>query len=210
MPAEKNYILSALIFFTAAGVPFVCALFVYRRLTQLRERCEEAWRYLAEELNRRHELCARLLVVGRATNGLSSEALGALDHGRAEVLAHAASMAAKTAAENELAVAIGAVCRSISQSGEELSPEALELLDEFAANEERINAAQRFYNVSVRSLNDRLVRFPYAIVATWFGLAEEEGLVIEPTGVERPKRGGIWREAAARGATPAPSAVHEG
>lgn len=197
MPAEKNYILSALIFVTAAGIPFVVALIVYRRLIRLRERCEEAWRYLAAELTKRHELCAKLMPLIRA-EAINVDVVAALDHGRAEVASPSPSMTAKTAAETELAASLGAVFLAVRKLPEESSAKFDEIAEAFASNEERINAALRFYNVGVRNLNDRLVRFPYSIVATWFGLAEEEGFSVEATGIERPLREGVWGGASSR------------
>jgi LemA protein len=198
-PLSQHVVLTALAFAIATITPIALAITVYRRLTRLRGRGAEAWNLLRAELETRHELVPRLVEALRATGTMSREILAGLLAVRAEALAPAESLAEKAAAENRLVEALRELFVLVERQPALADDRGLrEMQEALAANEDRLHAAQRYFNVNIRDYNARLVRFPASLVATWFGLLEEECFVVEDSQIKRPQRDRVWSLSAER------------
>jgi LemA protein len=154
-------------------------VFLYNKLVALRNRVEEAWADIDVQLKRRYDLIPNLIntVKGYAAHERSvfervtearTMAMGAqkmADHGRAE---------------NMLTDALKSLF-AVAEAYPDLKANQnfLELQRELSDTENKIQAARRFYNASVRDMNTAVQSFPSNVIAGMFKFANREFFELE-------------------------------
>src|SRR6266404_7319422 len=154
----------------------VLALWVvlaYNGLVRTRNQAQEAWADIEVQLKRRYDLIPNLVetVKGYAAH----EKTVFEDVTKARSQAMQATGTAKAGAENVLSGALKslfAVAENYPQlkANENFS----KLQDELTDTEDKIQAARRFYNGSVRDYNISLQSFPTNLIAQNFGFTSRE------------------------------------
>ncbi|OGN04237.1 MAG: hypothetical protein A2746_01445 [Candidatus Yanofskybacteria bacterium RIFCSPHIGHO2_01_FULL_44_22] len=159
-----------LLVLTAAGLWLVG---VFNSLVRSRNRVKESWSDIDVQLKRRYDLIPNLV---ETVKGYAAHESGTLDK---VIQARAKAMGAQTVAEHAQAenMLTGALKSLFALSEAYPQLRAVEsftkLQDELADTENKIQAARRFYNTNVLSLNTRVEQFPSNIVASMFGFKKE-------------------------------------
>lgn len=154
-------------------------VWAYNRLVRGRNQMREGWSGIEVQLKRRHDLVP----------GLVECVKGMRDHERAvleEVVRErsaareAAGPAAAGGAETELGKGIGKLL-AVAEGYPELKADGhfRELMDELVETEDQIQFARRYYNGSVRDLNNLVESFPTNLVAKAAGFAPGEFFELE-------------------------------
>ncbi|MDD5318972.1 MAG: LemA family protein [Candidatus Pacebacteria bacterium] len=153
---------------------------------------KEAWSDIDVQLKRRYDLIPNLVntVKGYATH--ESEAFEKVSAARTAAMG-AGTLTDKAQAENNLAGALKSVF-AIAEAYPDLKANTnfLELQRELSDTENKIQAARRFYNGTVRDLNTAVDSFPSNIIAgvfgfpkmEFFGLEESEAAAKQPVEVK--------------------------
>lgn len=189
---DRHVVLTAAAFLLVTAAPVITAAVHHRRLSRLLERCSEAWTLLSGELAVRHGLVPELVDFIRARFPEARSLERRLVEARHAAMAPVESLEERTAAESALAQTLRAAFEAIAKSPAATETSYKRILEGFAGNEDRLQAAQRFHSVNVRDFNTRIERFPYSSVAAWFGFAAEPDFLIEPCGASRPHQAGVW------------------
>ena len=164
-----------------AAVVILWVIGSYNALIRLVTQAKEAWADIEVQLKRRYDLIPNLVatVKGYATHESSafekvtaarSAAMTAGSGGNA-----AGPTAAMAGAENMLTGALKSVF-AIAEAYPDLKANTnfLELQRELSDTENKIQAARRFYNGTVRDLNIKVQSFPGNIIAGMFNFAKME------------------------------------
>ena len=159
-----------LLVLTAAGLWLVG---VFNSLVRSRNRVKESWSDIDVQLKRRYDLIPNLV---ETVKGYAAHESGTLDkviQARAKAMG-AQSVAEHAQAENMLTGALKSLF-ALSEAYPQLRAveSFTKLQDELADTENKIQAARRFYNTNVLSLNTRVEQFPSNIVASMFGFKKE-------------------------------------
>src|ERR1035437_6570514 len=145
------------------------AVFSFNGLVSLRNRAKEAWADIDVQLKRRYDLIPNLVetVKGYATH--ESSAFENVTKARAAAMG-ATGIADKAQAENQLSGTLKTLF-AVSEAYPELKANQnfLQLQQELGDTEDKIQAARRFYNMTVMSLNTSIQSFPGNIIASTFG-----------------------------------------
>lgn len=134
----------------------------------------EAWADIEVQLKRRYDLIPNLVntVKGYATH--ESSAFEKVTQARSQAM-QASSLADHGKAEGELSGTLKSLF-AISEAYPELKANAnfIELQKELSDTENKIQAARRFYNGTVRDFNTRLQSVPSNIIGNLFGFKSAE------------------------------------
>lgn len=167
------------------GVIAVIAIYgiaVYNSFVSLRQKVSEAWADIDVQLKRRYDLIPNLVetVKGYATH--ESTVFEDVTKARSQAM-NASGLEEKAEAENMLSGTLKSLF-AISENYPELKANEnfLELQRELSDTENKIQAARRFYNSVVMSLNTKVESFPDSIIASigsfekreYFEIAESE------------------------------------
>ncbi|MFA5744963.1 MAG: LemA family protein [Candidatus Paceibacterota bacterium] len=164
----------------------------YNRLIILTNRAKESWADIAVQLKRRYDLIPNLVetVKGYATH--ESSAFENVTKARSAAMG-ATGTADKAQAENQLTGALKSLF-AVSEAYPDLKANQnfLQLQQEVGDTEDKIQAARRFYNTTVMTLNIALQSFPTNLVASsfrfkqmdLFELAEADSAAAEPVKVQ--------------------------
>ena len=156
------------------------AVGIYNRLVKLRNHAKEAWADIETELKRRYNLIPNLVetVKGYATH--ESETLENVVKARNAAASPHSSPEAQAKDENILSGALRQLF-AVAEAYPDLKANTnfLELQQELANTEDRIQRSRRFYNANVRDLNTRIEVFPSNVIAGMFGFDKREYFEIE-------------------------------
>jgi LemA protein len=144
----------------------------YNRLITLTNRAKESWADIAVQLKRRYDLIPNLVetVKGYATH--ESNAFENVTKARSAAMG-ATNTADKAHAEDQLTGALKTLF-AVSEAYPDLKANQnfLQLQQELGDTEDKIQAARRFYNTTVMTLNIALQSFPSNLVASSFGFKQ--------------------------------------
>ncbi|RJQ13425.1 LemA family protein [Candidatus Parcubacteria bacterium] len=156
----------------------------YNSLIRRRNRVEESWSDIEVQLKRRYDLIPNLL---ETVKGYAKHEKQVFEN---VTSARAAAMGAKTIGEhskteNMLSSALKTLF-AVSENYPQLraSENFKSLQDELTDTENKIQAARRFFNSTVLSLNTSIQTFPTNIIAGMFGFKTEEFFDIDEKGPE--------------------------
>jgi LemA protein len=158
----------------------IWAVGLYNSLIRTRQHVKESWSAIDTELRRRYDLIPNLVetVKGYATH--EAETLEAVVRARNTAVASNGSPDQQAQDENVLVGALRQLF-AVAEAYPDLKANAsfLHLQQELTVTEDRIQAARRFYNANVRALNTKTEVFPSNMVASMFGITQEEFFEIE-------------------------------
>lgn len=155
----------------AAAAALIWAVVFYNRLVRLRNMALEAWSGVDVQLKRRSDLVPNLV---ETVKGYAEHEKGALE---AVIGARSAVTAAPGAEERMRAEnALSSTLRSlfaVAEAYPELKANAnfIQLQGELGRIEDEIQMSRRYYNGSVRCLNNAVQQFPGLLLAGPFGFA---------------------------------------
>jgi LemA protein len=178
----------ALWLYLAGGSLLVVGLVVlyqYNRMVTLRNRCTESWSNVDTELRRRHDLVPNLVAAVKGAAAHERATLAAVTEARARAVA-AADRSSLEGAENALGRAMERLL-ALAEAYPSLkaSQNFLQLQDELAITEDRIQAARRFYNGNVRDYRNQTRQFPGVLVARSFHFGEVAFFEVESAAMRR-------------------------
>ena len=151
---------------------FACALFVaavtivlFNELVGARNQVRAAWSDIDVQLTRRHDLVPQLVTAVQGYADYERAALTVVTELRSRAMA-AQRLADKAALEGELARQIERIL-ALQERYPDLkaSDNFLALQRDLVAVEDHLQYARRYYNGSVRDLNNRIESFPSLLVA---------------------------------------------
>lgn len=167
-------------------VIFVIA--VYNSLISMRNQVRDAWSGIDVQLKRRYDLIPNVV---EAVRGYAKQEASVFEN---VTKARSEAMQAKTPgehgkAENMLSGALKSLF-AVAEAYPELKSNQnfLDLQRELSMTEDKIQAARRFYNGTVRDFNTKLEVFPNNILAGMFSFKKEEFFQIEGTPEEVAKQ----------------------
>jgi LemA protein len=156
-----------------AALPALWTMFVYNRLAVLARRCEQATADIDVQLRHRHDLVPSLVETVRSFAGHEKEIINNVVNARAEAL-RAVGSHDKLEAETVLTSSIVKLL-SVAESNPTLQAGShfCELRGEIVDVNNKIAAARRFLNMTVKEYNGALDQFPANLIGRRFGLAEK-------------------------------------
>ena len=161
------------------GAVALWGVLVYNSFVTLRNRVREAFSDINVQLKRRYELIPNLVntVKGYATH--ERELLAKVTEARTRAMG-AQGIHDKAVAENMLSQTLKSLF-AVAENYPDLKASAnfLELQRELRDTEDKIQAARRFYNTNVMSLNTSVESFPSNMIARAFAFKKEEFFELE-------------------------------
>ena len=161
----------------------------YNGLVKLNIRTDESWSDITVQLKRRADLIPNLIntVKGYATH--EKDLLVQLTEARTAVLNNSGHIKDVAAADNQLSGALKSVF-AVAENYPDLKANQnfLQLQDELVDTEDKIQAARRFYNGSVRDFNTKRQVFPTNIIAGMLGFKNDKEFfeVADRAAIEEP------------------------
>ena len=146
----------------------------YNGVVTLRNRADEAWSDIMVQLKRRVDLIPNLVNTVKGYAAHEENVFAAVARARAATT-NARGPAEAAMADGQLHGALShllAVAEAYPQL--QASQNFLRLQGELVNTEDKIQAARRFYNGSVRDLNTTIQQFPTNMVAGMFGFTNRE------------------------------------
>ncbi len=161
---------------------------VYNGLIRLRNQVKDAWSGIDVQLKRRYDLIPNVVETVRGFAKQEKSVFEEVTKARSAAM-QAGSPAEKGKAENVLAGTLKTLF-AVSEAYPELKSNQnfLDLQRELSMTEDKVQAARRFYNGSVRDYNTKLEVFPNNILAGMFSFKKEEFFQIEGTPEEVAKQ----------------------
>ncbi len=160
----------------------------YNRGITLRNRCSESWSNVDTELKRRYDLIPNLVAAVKGAAAHERETLDAVTTARAAALANHGKPGDQADAERPLVRAVERLL-AVAEDYPELkaSRNFLQLQEELAITEDRIQAARRFYNANVRDQHNHLRQFPGNLFARLYRFEEESYFEVDAVHRIAPK-----------------------
>ena len=164
-------------------IPLIWFIATYNALVRLRNHCRESWAGIDTELKRRYDLIPNLVETVRGYADYEKETLQKVIEARNKAQSSTGSPKVQAQDENAFIGTLKSLFALVENYPDlKASQNFLELQNELANTEDRIQAARRFYNANVRDINTRIEVIPSNIVASIFGFRQEEYFEIESAG----------------------------
>jgi LemA protein len=162
----------------------IIAIFLYNSLIRSRNQVDEAWSDIEVQLKRRYDLIPNLVetVKGYATQ--ESSVLENVTKARTMAM-QAGNMQERLKDENMLSGALKSLF-AVAESYPDLKSNQnfLKMQGDLTDTEDKIQAARRFYNGTVRDYNTKLQVFPTNIFASMFSFKVRDFFDIDEKGPE--------------------------
>ena len=161
---------------------------LYNGLVRAKNACDESWADIDTELRRRYDLIPNLVETVKGYAAHEHETLDRVVQARNAAAANHGSPASQAHDENALNSGLRQLF-ALAEAYPDLKANHgfLQLQQELANTEDRLQRSRRFYNSNVRDLNNRLQVFPSNMVAQMFAFRAAEYFEIdEPAAREVP------------------------
>lgn len=173
-----------LAFWIILAVVVVIGIFLwatYNALVTLRIRVDEAWSDINVQLKRRLDLIPNLIETVKGYAQHESGVFQAVTEARANVI-NAKGVKETADAENMFEGALKSLF-AVAEAYPDLKANEnfIELQRELVDTEDKIQAARRFYNSGVTSLNTKIQTFPHNIVAALFKFTNRDFFDVDET-----------------------------
>jgi LemA protein len=147
---------------------------LYNTFVSLRQKVAEAWADIDVQLKRRYDLIPNLVETVKGYASHESGVFEEVTKARAQAI-QATGLEQKAEAENVLSGTLKSLF-AVSEAYPDLKANQnfLELQRELSDTENKIQAARRFYNSIVLSLNTKVESFPDSFIASSFGFKKKE------------------------------------
>jgi len=159
---------TTIIVLAVVAVLVLWVVFAYNRLITLTNRAKEAWADIQVQLKRRYDLIPNLVETVKGYAAHEAKTFETVTAARTAAMG-ASTPAASAQAENMLTGALKTLF-AVSEAYPQLraNENFLQLQKELGDTEDKIQAARRFYNTTVMSLNTAEQSFPGNIIANSF------------------------------------------
>lgn len=166
----------------------VLVAFLYNNLVSLRVRTEEAWSDIDIQLKRRYDLIPNLVETVKGYTEHEKETLREVLEARskASTLKVDVSNPDQMAEFSQIQTGLSGALQKLFALAEaypdlKANTNFLELQRELTDTENKIQAARRFYNGTVKELNTRIQTFPSNILASFFSFKNKEFFEVTET-----------------------------
>ncbi len=158
----------------------VWVVVVYNGLVKTRQMVRESWSGIDTELKRRYDLIPNLMEVVKGYATHEKELFSTVAEARAQALASDGDTRSQARDERALVSGVRQLL-AVAEGYPELkaSDNFLDLQNELANTEDRIQAARRFFNANVRDLNTSVESFPSNIIAAMLNFEKEDFFEVE-------------------------------
>jgi LemA protein len=152
----------------------IYAIATFNGLIKLQNRADEGFSDIDVQLKRRHDLIPNLVETVKGYAAHERQTLENVTAARAAAVS-ATGPAAQAQAENQLTGALRQLF-AVAENYPDLkaSRNFLELQNEITDTEDKIQAARRFFNMTVRDLNIKVQSFPSSVIANMRGIKQRE------------------------------------
>jgi LemA protein len=152
---------------------------IYNGLVKLKNKVEEAWSDIDVQLKRRYDLIPNLLETVKGYASHEKSAFKEVTEARSKAM-QASAPADKAKAENGLAGALKSLF-AVAESYPDLKANEnfLDLQNQLAETEDKIQKSRRYYNGNVRDFNTKIQIFPNNLVAPMLGFKKYEFFEVE-------------------------------
>lgn len=173
-----------IIFWIVLAVLVVGAVMVYNGLIRSRNRVDEAWSDIEVQLKRRYDLIPNLVETVKGYAKQESSVLENVTKARNMAMG-AGTMQEKLKDENMLSGALKSLF-AVAEAYPDLKSNTnfMQMQRDLTDTEDKIQAARRFYNGTVRDYNTQLQVFPTNLFASMFSFTAREFFDIDEKGVE--------------------------
>ena len=170
---------ATLIIIIVAVVLALVLIGVYNGLIRTRVRVDEAWSDINVQLKRRYDLIPNLVNTVKGYAAHESKVFDDVTAARTAAM-NATGIAQKAETENQLAGALKSLF-AVSEAYPDLKANQgfQQLQEELVDTEDKIQAARRFYNGSVRDYNIKLQVFPTSLLAGLLGFQHRDFFEVE-------------------------------
>ena len=174
------------IIFGVLAVIIFWFIVAYNGFVRLVNRVKEAWADIEVQLKRRYDLIPNLVETVKGYAAHEREAFEKVTQARAKALG-AQSVKEKEEADNMVSSALKSIF-AIAEAYPQLRAveSFINLQNELADTENKIQAARRFYNGNVRDLNIKIDTFPSNIVARIFNFTKQDFFELEEEAAKEP------------------------
>lgn len=156
-------------------LPFVYVLVQYNGLVSLRNHISDAWANIDTELKRRHELIPNLVSTVKGYAKHEKEVVERVVQLRKQCMDAGSFSNERTGAESQLDSALKRLLITVEAYPDlKADRNFLQLQEELANTENRIQAARRFYNGNVRDYRNKCESIPSNMVAGLFGFESRD------------------------------------
>ena len=163
-------------------------MMTYNGLVNLRNMMQEGWSGIDVQLKRRFDLIPNLVetVKGYATH--EKDTLQNVTEARTAVTNAGSDTEARLQAENMLTGTLRTLF-AVAESYPDLKANTnfLQLQEQLANIENDLQMARRYYNGTVRNLNNGIQKFPAVLIARSFGFKEATFFQVEEEAKQTPK-----------------------
>lgn len=162
----------------------VIVIFLYNSLIRSRNRVEEAWSDIEVQLKRRYDLIPNLVETVKGYAKQESSVLENVTKAR-NMAMNAGTLQEKLKDENMLSGALKSLF-AVSEAYPDLKSNTnfMQMQRDLTDTEDKIQAARRFYNGTVRDYNTKLQVFPTNLIASSLGFTTKQFFDIDEKGPE--------------------------
>ncbi|PIR96508.1 MAG: hypothetical protein COT92_00790 [Candidatus Doudnabacteria bacterium CG10_big_fil_rev_8_21_14_0_10_42_18] len=173
------------IFIIVIVVLALIAVFLYNSLIRAKNRVEEAWSDIEVQLKRRYDLIPNLVETVKGYARQESGVLENVTNARSMAMNAGGDMKERLKDENMLSGALKSLF-AVAESYPDLKSNQnfMQMQRDLTDTEDKIQAARRFYNGTVRDFNNKVEVFPTNIFASMMGFKKREFFDIDEKGVE--------------------------
>lgn len=159
----------------------------HNRFVTLENRCDESWSNVDAELTRRHALIPNLVAAVKGYAQHEGSVIKEVARARSAAVDALQGGDHAGKAEQRLVAATGRLL-AVAEANPELkaSKNFLQLQQELAITEDRIQAARRFYNGNVRDHRNATGQFPGVLFAAVYRPARQDFFEADPVHVHAP------------------------
>lgn len=168
-----------MIFVLIIVAAIVGVILIYNRMVKMRNQAEEAWSDIDVQLKRRYNLIPNIVETVKGYAAHEDSVFTKVTEARTSAI-NAGNMAEQAKAENVLSGALKSLF-AVAENYPDLKANEnfMQLQNELVDTEDKIQAARRFYNGTVRDFNTTLQVFPSSIIAKMFKFEAKEFFEIE-------------------------------
>ncbi len=158
----------------------------YNALVRSRNAVSESWADIDTELHRRHDLIPNLVETVKGYAAHERDTFERVIQARNAAASAHSSKAEQAKDENALAGSVRQLF-ALAESYPELKANQnfIQLQEELANTEDRLQRARRFYHANVRDLDNRIETFPSNIVASLFSFKPAEYFEVDDPAIRQ-------------------------
>ena len=153
----------------------IISIALYNGLVSIRNQCDEAWSNVDTELKRRYDLIPNLVNTVKGYASHEKDLIEKVVEMREQAAGNTGSLASQAQDEIQLQKALGQLMVRLENYPDlKASSNFLELQQELANTEDRIQASLRFFNGNIRENNNKVQQFPSNVIAGMFSFTLRE------------------------------------